>query len=203
MAKRKPSKSKALKKSKKGKKVVLKAKPKPAVVVWGKVRRPDIRVKKKTYSKAVRAAVLSSAIARQKLIEMGGENTIDVIREFDKDMSDEELARRTGIKASDVRVVLNRLHTEGIFSYTRVRDKDSGWYSYIWKMNEDKLREVVSGGEGAGAERTEEYGDKECYVCPACGEKKLFDFETASEMKFKCSECGAFLEFFERKPQKP
>ncbi len=107
---------------------------------------PDIHVKKATYSKTARLAVLASAGARQRLIEMGGENTIDVIREFDQDMSDEELARKTGIKASDVRVVLNRLHGCGLFSYTRVRDRDSGWYSYIWKMSESRLRDFVGGG---------------------------------------------------------
>lgn len=103
----------------------------------------DVTVKKALYSKAARLSVLASAGARQKLIEMGGENTIDIIREFDRDMSDEELAKKTGIKASDVRVVLNRLHNHGLFSYTRVRDRDSGWYSYIWKMSEPRLNDFV------------------------------------------------------------
>src|SRR3989344_2024108 len=114
--------------------------------------RPDIHVKKESYSKAVRGVVLSNAVARQSLIEMGGENTIDVSREFDRDMSDEELAKKTGIKASDVRVVLNRLHSQGLFSYTRVRDRDSGWYSYIWKMSEGKLQEFGGKYENAGGE---------------------------------------------------
>src|SRR3989344_3683497 len=114
--------------------------------------RPDIRVKKESYSKAVRGTVLANAVARQSLIEMGGENTIDVIREFDRDMSDEELAKKTGIKASDVRVGLNRLHSQGLFSYTRVRDRDSGWDSYIWKMSEGKLQEFGGKYENAGGE---------------------------------------------------
>jgi hypothetical protein len=73
-------------------------------------------------------------------------------------MSDEELAKKIGVKTSDVRIVLNRLHTCGLFSYTRIRDKDSGWYSYIWKMSEEKLREFVAGEksvndeEGVGVE---------------------------------------------------
>jgi len=120
-----------------------------------KTPKMDVTVRKATYSKAVRLSVLTSAAARQQLIEMGGENTIDVIREFDKDMSDEELAKKTGIKASDVRVVLNRLHNYGLFSYTRVRDRDSGWYSYIWKMSENRLSDFaskirISGGVNEG-----------------------------------------------------
>jgi len=128
----------------------------------------DVTVKKATYSKAARLSVLASATARQRLIEMGGENTIDIIREFEKDMSDEELAKKTGIKASDVRVVLNRLHNHGLFSYTRVRDRDSGWYSYIWKMSEPRLNDFVESvnavegadggvGDGAGGEGVVDY----------------------------------------------
>jgi TFIIE alpha subunit len=119
--------------------------------------RPDIRGKKSSYSKSARQAVLASAEARTQLIEMGGENTIDIIREFDRDMSDEELARKTGIKASDVRVVLNRLHSIGLFSYTRVRDRDSGWYSYIWRMSEGRLREFA----GEAAQPGTDSGQKE------------------------------------------
>ena len=169
-----------------------------------KTNRPDIRVKKESYSKVVRGSVLSNAAARQLLIEMGGENTIDVIREFDKDMSDEELAKKTGIKASDVRVVLNRLHSHGLFSYTRVRDKDSGWYSYIWKMSEGKLKEF---GEKYGQEHEPEAVvalEGETYVCMNCSPAKPVRFEDAADAQFKCSNCGSDLEFFERnKPRGP
>jgi len=115
-----------------------------------RVLKPDINVRRSAYSKMARLAVLASADARQKLIEVGGENTIDLIREFDRDMSDEELARKTGVKTSDVRVVLNRLHSCGLFTYTRVRDRDSGWYSYIWKMSEERLKEFADGAGPGG-----------------------------------------------------
>jgi transcription initiation factor IIE alpha subunit len=152
----------------------------------------DIIVRRSSYSKAARAAVLANATARQKLIEMGGENTIDVIREFDNDMSDEELAKKTGIKPSEVRVVLNRLHNKGVFSYTRVRDRDSGWYSYIWRMNEGRLREVGCGNGGRG-ETTFNLG-KEGYCCQQCSPGKMVDFADAVDAQFRCS-CGSSLEF--------
>ena len=166
--------------------------------------RPDIRVKKESYSKAVRNTVLSNAAARQTLIGMGGENTIDVIREFDRDMSDEELAKKTGIKASDVRVVLNRLHSQGLFSYTRVRDKDSGWYSYIWKMSEGKLRDFGEKHEHVGGEPEPEAVEGDRYVCLNCSPEKPVKFEDAAEFKFKCGNCGSDLEFLEKnKPREP
>lgn len=161
---------------------------------------PDIKVKKTTYSKAARHAVLVNADARQRLIEMGGENTISIIREFDQDMSDEELARKTSIKASDVRVVLNRLHSEGLFTYTRVRDRDSGWYTYIWKLCDGKLKEFVDefAPHEAGGETTVDM-EGDAYFCPNCAPEKLVAFEDASETQFKCVCCGSDMSFFERK----
>jgi TFIIE alpha subunit len=133
-----------------------------------RVLKPDINVRRSAYSKVARLAVLASAEARQKLIEVGGENTIDIIREFDRDMSDEELARKTGVKTSDVRVVLNRLHSCGLFTYTRVRDRESGWYSYIWKMSEGRLKDFADGAqpdavnvdEGQGEAESDRYLEK-------------------------------------------
>jgi transcription initiation factor TFIIE subunit alpha len=156
----------------------------------------DIAVRRSSYSKATRAAVLANAAARQKLIDMGGENTIDVIREFDRDMSDEELAKKTGIKPSEVRVVLNRLHNRGVFAYTRVRDRDSGWYSYIWRMDEGRLWEVGCGGRGA--RETTIISNKEGYCCNQCGLVGVVGFEDAMGMRFKCS-CGGDLEFVDAK----
>ena len=164
--------------------------------------KPESHMKKATYSKAARSAVLANAGARQRLIELGGENTISIIREFDRDMSDEELSRKTGIRASDVRVVLNRLHNHGLFFYTRVRDKDSGWYSYIWKMGESRLKDFVSGlnvevGESA------QLVEGEVYVCRSCEAAAPLAFDQASDLQFKCSRCGAALEYYEQKKSQP
>lgn len=194
-----PSKSKS-KKKKGGFKAMARVKAKAKAIkrraVEEKGEEESIaNVRRKKYSKAVRAAILASAAARQKLIEMGGENTIDVIREFDYDMCDDELAKKIGIKPSEVRVVLNRLHTRGIFSYTRVRDKDSGWYSYIWRLHEERLKDVGCEQAGAG----EECRISEGYCCPACNDERVLDLKEALEIYFKCERCGRTLEFFNLK----
>ena len=164
-----------------------------------KTMNADIVVKRNTYSKAARAAVLADAAARQRLIEMGGENTIDVIREFDHDMSDDELAKKTGIKPSEVRVVLNRLHNRGVFAYTRVRDRDSGWYSYIWKLDEERLKDVSC---AMIVEETTQVVGKDGYRCCACSQQKVMEFSEAVDARFRCGECGSCLEFFDSKRNK-
>jgi len=161
-----------------------------------KTTNADIVVKRSTYSKTTRAAVLADAAARQRLIEIGGENTINIIREFDVDMSDDELAKKTGIKPSEVRVVLNRLHNRGVFAYTRVRDKDSGWYSYIWKMDEERLKDV--GGAMMNMETTQ-IMSRDGYGCVCCNQQKMMDFSEAVDARFRCNKCGSCLEFFDSK----
>ena len=158
-----------------------------------KTANADIVVKRSTYSKTARAAVLADAAARQRLIEIGGENTINIIREFDVDMSDDELAKKIGIKPSEVRVVLNRLHNRGVFAYTRVRDRDSGWYSYIWKLDEERLKDVG----GAIAEETTQAVGKEGYRCTCCTKQDVLDFSEAMDARFRCGSCGSCLEFFD------
>ena len=161
-----------------------------------KTANADIVVKRNVYPKAARAAVLADAAARQRLIEIGGENTINIIREFDMDMSDDELAKKTGIKPSEVRVVLNRLHNKGVFAYTRVRDRDSGWYSYIWKLDEGRLKDV---GGAVMAEETMQATGKEGYRCVCCKQQNMMDFSEAVDMRFRCGSCGSCLEFFDPK----
>lgn len=150
---------------------------------------------KKAVRVGVLAAALASAHVRQKLIDVAGENALHVIKGFNKSMSDEELARRTKLKVSDVRVVLNRLHNCGLAKYYRNRDKDSGWYSYVWCFEEQKLGEFARIAEQDVADGAEQ---GEWYACAACGPESAVGFEAASLKMFRCQYCGGSLEFVEK-----
>jgi len=146
--------------------------------------------------------LLADPQVRQMLINVAGEHTLHVIGEFDHQMSDEEIAKKTALRTSDVRVVLNKLHSYGLVSYSRSRDRNSGWYSYVWKMNNDKAREIISqmksGGETvvvAGAPGGGEAA--ECYCCKSCDPAKPITFERASDYMFKCAQCGSSLEYLD------
>lgn len=141
--------------------------------------------------------LLANPTVRQHLIDLAGENTLAVIREFEKEMSDEELARRTKIKVSEVRAVLNKMHCVGLVNYIRNRDKDSGWYSYIWKVNQAKMEELMP--KRGGDETTNNEDGGEFYVCRACSPQKAVPFDKATEVLFRCESCGAPLEFLEPK----
>jgi len=146
--------------------------------------------------------LLGEASMRSWLIRSVGENSIHVIREFETQMSDEEIAQKSGIRASEVRVVLNKLHSFGLATYVRNRDRNSGWYSYIWKLNNEHIPQVLEQikqeGEGATVVEVPDDG-KEHYGCVVCGPSKRFDFDQASGLQFRCDRCGQNLQFLEHK----
>jgi len=175
------------------------------------VKRAKVSLRRAKPQKSVRTApkakkwkalvLLANPTVRQNLIDLAGENTLAVIREFEKEMSDEELARRTKIKVSEVRAVLNKMHCAGLVSYLRNRDKDSGWYSYIWKVNQAKMEALLP--SKGGEETTMDDADAgEFYICKACSPGKAVPFDRASELLFRCESCGTSLEFLENAKRK-
>jgi len=138
--------------------------------------------------------LLTRPIVRQTLIDVGGENALAIIKHFDRSLSDEEIAKMLKLKISDVRAALNVLHSEGLVMYTRYKDNDTGWYSYSWWLNKERIFKWVE-------EKTKKFSfsstsnGSEHYVCPFCGISTIVDFDNAMDKGFKCDICGKPLEF--------
>jgi transcription initiation factor TFIIE subunit alpha len=121
-----------------------------------------------------------------------------------KEMSDEEIAKRCGLKVSDVRSVLNKLHEYGITTYNRDRDKDTGWFSYNWTVNVIKLYDVLEEKKAKGAQREEEALAYEksytFYTCanPTCsGSAQRIPESEAVITTYSCNRCGESLKLFD------
>ncbi len=171
------------------------------------IAKKDISIKRPKSRKPAfkNSVLLSHSNIRQYLIETAGENAINVMKEFSYEMTDEDLARKCKTKLSDVRAVLNKLHTTGLVEYTRDKDPQSGWYSYIWKINDKtagQMLEMSAGSAGESAVDSSE-GSSEKYICNDCGRDTLCSFEAAYENKFKCPSCGNNMSFFEEKEDAP
>lgn len=139
--------------------------------------------------------ILQEAYIRQTLIELGGENALAIIRNFYNNHSDEELAKKLKIKISDVRATLNKLHNFGLVNYNRQKDNETGWYSYSWSLNHDKMAKWAS-DQSSKLEAVEDGNVR--YYCPSCGEASIIDFENASTEGFKCGQCERMLEFLDK-----
>ena len=139
--------------------------------------------------------ILQDAYIRQSLIGIGGENALAIIRNFYGKHSDEELAKKLKIKISDVRATLNKLHNEGFVNYNRQKDNETGWYSYSWTLNHERM-EKWANDQTNKIDGYQEDGEK--YYCPSCGTATITDFEDASAGDFKCAHCERMLEFLDR-----
>jgi len=142
------------------------------------------------------AEILSRPFIRQLLVNLGGENAIAIIRNFERSSSDEDIAKKLKIKISDVRAALNKLHSEGLVMYNRYKDGETGWYSYSWYLNKEKMdrwaEEHTKRFEAEGQNTSEEF-----YVCPFCGVSTIVNFHDAFEKQFKCDICEKNLEFLD------
>ncbi len=177
------------------KKSSVKIKTAPEKTVFA-VKKPN--VKKNIFKNGL---LLSQGHIRQYLIETAGENAINVMKEFSFEMTDEDLARKCKTKLSDVRAVLNKLHTTGLVDYSRDKDPQSGWYSYNWKINDKSASLLLESTVNKFGETTVDNSQEgiESYVCHDCGHDTLCSFEAAFENKFKCPSCGSNMSFFEEK----
>lgn len=147
--------------------------------IWVDVLLPDLRV-------------------RKWLVQVIGEHAIHVIREFDKELSDEDISKKTELRPSDVRVVLNRLHAHGLATYSRSRDKNSGWYSYNWKLEEQHAQQLAQGiVKETDVQVEQEPDEREKYFCIVDGEKVIYAFEEAMQNNFKCPRSGQDLKYLE------
>ncbi len=141
-------------------------------------------------------SILSEPYARQLLIDLAGENALEIVRNFYGNLSDEDLAKKLKLKISDVRATLNKLHSEGLVNYIRDKDNETGWYSYSWALNRERIKnwvelkvkekiDLVSGNLG------------EHYFCSSCGPSSIVKFEIATDTSFRCQKCNKNLDFLD------
>jgi transcription factor E len=210
---------------KKGKATARKAKPPIRKALPKKAAKPRIRKAAAVKPKATKAAVarippeppkpqrisdaeaqalmkrivtiLSDSRVRQNLIGIGGENALAIVRNFSGNQSDEELAKRLKIKISDVRATLNKLHNEGLVNYIREKDNETGWYSYSWSLNHERMERWASTNAGKLSAFTET--GSEFYFCPSCGAESVTNFESAAVCEFRCERCNKMMEFIDER----
>jgi transcription initiation factor TFIIE subunit alpha len=162
-----------------------------------RVAEEALKIKQQEEQKKMQRVVkiLGDASIRQTLIEIGGENALSMVRSFYGNNSDEELAKKLKIKISDVRATLNKLHNEGLVNYIREKDSETGWYSYSWSLNHERIEKWAN----IQTSRVNLEGDSEYYFCPSCGAASIINFESAATVEFRCERCNRLLEFIDEK----
>lgn len=133
----------------------------------------------------------------EELLGEGGVEIASII--YEKESTDEEISKETGIKINTVRRVLYRMYDNRLASYRRIRDKETGWYIYYWKMELEKAPRVMRNLERDYLKNLQELLEYEksnmFFSCPNGCNRVVF--ATAEENNFKCSTCNLTLDYFD------
>lgn len=133
---------------------------------------------------------------------LSGDDAVKVVKVLlnEKEVSDELLAERTGMRLNQVRRVLYDLLDKHIVTYRREVDEEKGYHIYTWSLNREGLREMVKERKKLVLNKLRErllYEQQNMFfICPSgCGGRTTFD--KAMDHQFKCSNCGAILQSFD------
>jgi len=143
--------------------------------------------------------VMLSAIDDATLMKvaeaLGDEEAVKVIEilKNSDEITDDEIANKTGVRLNNVRKILYKLYDHSLVSLRRTRDPKTGWFIFHWKLQPEQLEGFILSQKRRVLEklniRLEYEKNHDFYYCYTPGCKRV-PFEEAVELVFKCSTCG-------------
>ena len=141
--------------------------------------------------------LLENPTIYELLNQIAGEHGYAVAKTiFSEELTDDEIAKRTGIRLNLVRRILYDLYDNRVVSYRRVRDESSGWYIYYWKVEPERALAYVNTNRQLLLQKLEEQLEREknaIYFTCSNGCPKM-TLEEAMENDFRCTRCKGKLE---------
>lgn len=123
-----------------------------------------------------------------------GENSINIILAAMEEMTDDAIAARCKTKVAEVRATLNKLYNYRMAQYKRIKDRDTGWFSYLWKIDVSNILDIINEQTSSRIEELsnniERMNTEFIYYCPQCSKTNVIHFDLAAEMSFRCPNCG-------------
>ena len=117
-----------------------------------------------------------------------------------KEITDEKLGEMTGYKINIVRKILYRLYENHLASYRRIRDKETGWFVYFWKLNPEKVSVLTRAKKTKLLdELSTRLAYEQAHVFYTCinDDCPRYTFEEAVETTFHCPRCQGNLQHFD------
>jgi len=116
-----------------------------------------------------------------------------------KEFTDEQISQKLGIEINEIRRALFALYELGLVEYKRKKDDETGWMEYYWKLNYEKLKDVIKKELLKTLKNLESKVKSESlsvyYICVR-GCLKV-PYEVAMENNFICPQCGGVLEYLD------
>jgi len=146
---------------------------------------------------------LSKKLLENTILDNMGEDVVPLVKflKNKKDVSEFKLASSLKTDINSTRNKLYRLSSANLVSSIKRKDKHKGWYVYYWTLKPNRVKDLatkyqkqqlITWGNKLKKEQENDY-----FICS--GMCLRVDFEKASELGFKCPECGSLLEKHDNK----
>ena len=171
--------------------------------LWGWVIMTKVITRIKTnVSLKLREQTLGKPISKamqDALIDVVGEDVVPVVQYLKdkKNISEFKIAEDIRTEVNHVRSMLYRLHSHNLVSYYRKKDRQKGWYISYWTFNQNGLKHASAIVKKQKIEQLKERLNREeenrdlFYICQNMCTR--MDFDSATDVGFKCPECGRML----------
>lgn len=141
---------------------------------------------------------IKDEVFKKYLKKLVGDDGLEIIESMpEKEFTDMMIVEKSGYNLNLVRKVLSILYENNIARYRRVRDKESNWLSYYWRIDTENiqrnLKDELSRLYRILSERLKFEENNVFFVCSSkipCG-RYTFDF--ASDHHFMCPVCRSDL----------
>jgi len=130
--------------------------------------------------------------------ELAGDEAFEVVTHLKEteETTDEVIASETGMRLNAVRKILYKLYDLHLASYRRTRDKSTGWFVYYWKLEPERIHDLLLEKKRKVLARLQERLSYErsntFYHCDHNGCPR-YTFDEAMSNAFKCPICNGRL----------
>ena len=149
-------------------------------------------------------SVLSNKAIKGYIHKLVGDEGMNIVEKMmekvpDKEVTDEKIAELSGINLNLVRKTLYILYENHLALYRRERDKDSGWLTYLWKLDlgnaenmlKNETRKLIK-----KLERRLEFENNEFFACEEEPPHRIL-FDYAMDANFTCPVDGTPMSYYD------
>ncbi len=140
---------------------------------------------------------LSKRVIEETVANTTGEETIALVNALKnkRDVSEFKLAEGLNKDINETRNMLYKLYNENLVSSIKKKDKKKGWYVYYWSLNLNQMRYLAKKSKDIYLKKLNSRLEREKKIdYYSCANRcSRMDFERATEINFKCPECGNLL----------
>jgi predicted transcriptional regulator len=90
-------------------------------------------------------STIDDATLNKVALALGDEDAVRLIEHLKTvdEITDDEIANKTGIRLNSVRKILYKLYDHSLVSLRRTRDPKTGWFIFHWKLQPDQLEGFI------------------------------------------------------------